>query len=272
MLGEEYARAIALGVSITDYKMQKTLKNREALDLFNRKRKTVLALKPALLRSYREDALRTHYETKIRRHACRRFIALIVFMPYLKTLQVNFALKKEETLKFLRVLWLDIKISIYFKRKFKCRGCLSERFRSQIKQTLVFASHTFLFDRTRNISAEIIKVFLRETAKNSQFMIKLKRFHARMLRIQVQGKNALASKQLLLDTVSEIIVEALTDLRSVLLSDRKLKAKHAEVIKMINHLSLHKDKAVESTARTFLLLPSFVHTINLVRWYAKYRN
>ena len=41
---------------------------------------------------------------------------------------------------------------------------------------------------------------------------------------------------------------------------------------MINIITHNHKEVIEEAARLYLLLPSYIHSVNLVRWYAQFRN
>lgn len=203
---------------------------------------------------------------------CCRFMAIFAIRDkVIKTLNRSFKLRKEKYLRNLRVIWLDIKIKIYFKLKFKARGPLHLRFRSTVRH-----GYTLQVQGLRNMYLDrakaVIMYFLIDKTKINQLVIKMNIFYNRVTQIQKQGRIVMYRKATQLREVQNQIITGLNSMRQVLIFEKVLQFKFQTVIEMINKLTTSHVHCIKEVAHLYLLLPSYIHTINLVRWYAINRN
>ena len=104
-------------------------------------------------------------------------------------------------------------------------------------------------------------------------MIKLRVFYNRIIQIQRKMRKALMMKLNNIARISQKIIVGLNTLRQILILDKDLQRKYKKSLWMINSITgMSLDSVVDFTARHYILLPSYMHTLNLVRWHALYRN
>ena len=61
-------------------------------------------------------------------------------------------------------------------------------------------------------------------------------------------------------------------MRKAILFDKDLSIQFKEVINDLNQVMTVRQYVITDVARMFIKLPLFLHSVNLVRWYALYRN
>lgn len=80
------------------------------------------------------------------------------------------------------------------------------------------------------------------------------------------------SKFDLMRRIKDKIISGLQLLRQAILFSKSLQASHKKVIECINFIFADNDKFIDEVVRLFVGMPTFIHSINIVRWYALFRN
>lgn len=61
-------------------------------------------------------------------------------------------------------------------------------------------------------------------------------------------------------------------MRKILISEKAIQGQHPDMIEAINQITNRHQSLIEQIASIYFLVPQFIHSVNLVRWYALYRN
>ena len=61
-------------------------------------------------------------------------------------------------------------------------------------------------------------------------------------------------------------------MRKAILFDKHLSGQYKDLTQTLIALMTHKQEFITDVARMYTQLPLFLHSVNLVRWYALYRN
>ena len=83
---------------------------------------------------------------------------------------------------------------------------------------------------------------------------------------------ALKCKQDLMEQVKSRIWASLYDLRNIIQTEKTFKTDYKLASEYINMVIFKHKEIVDEIARIYILMPSYIHSINLVRWYGQFRN
>lgn len=94
----------------------------------------------------------------------------------------------------------------------------------------------------------------------------------RIINLQRKSRTAVKQKKEKQSFIFKCILNGLQMLRQAIMFDQGLQAKHKDKIEIINKILTMKQNIIRDITRMYIQLPLFIHSINLVRWYAIFRN
>lgn len=110
------------------------------------------------------------------------------------------------------------------------------------------------------------------TSKKRQFMLKLNLTMTRIINLQQRSRVQVFKKKNQIKYIHRCILNGIQQMRKAILFDKDLSLQFKEVINDLNQVMTVKQYIITDVARMFIQLPLFVHSVNLVRWYAAHRN
>lgn len=172
----------------------------------------------------------------------------------------------------LRLVWMSIATTVRLRRRLLRHGpSFRSRLHRQLTIALLLQQHltsNLHLDRAKRM----VYSLLHGRAKSRQFQLRMRITINRIINIQRRARRALMAKQALLEAVSEKITGGLQLLRQTILCNPGLLMAHRRTVEMISTILTDDAKRIGEAARLCIELPVFIHTINLVRWFALFRN
>ena len=168
-------------------------------------------------------------------------------------------------------MWAAVIIKIRMMSKFKARGPLSERYRTSIRHVLVF-QRMCKGPILEQSAAEKVYMFLHDLAKRRECIIVFNNTVNRVLMVQKKFKKHLYNRLYAQAKLIQSIVAGLNTLRTIFIREKAFQHSYADTLDCINALTSSSKDIIEHIVRLVLDLPACVHSVNLVRWYALFRN
>lgn len=119
-------------------KRKQAAEKKEQLDMQHRKLKTFYVMKPNLIKELKQKLLKEKLETKRIKKLCRMSISNMMMSYMANKLWRDFNKTKENRLRELRVIWASVVIKFRMKLRLRKLGPIRERFRSNIRHSLIF--------------------------------------------------------------------------------------------------------------------------------------
>lgn len=208
---------------------------------------------------------------KNQRQLCTFFVIYIWMYLILKKSGRNFEIKREYRHLQLRRIWCAIITKVKMVSKLKKRGDFDERQRSAIKQSVAFWFTTLKRPNCKRM-VQVMYLFLYDRNKKNQLMIKIENTLNRIYQLQNKFRLTMLQKRKRIQLTRDTLEDGLVKLREILIYEKEYQGKYKETISIINAITQNHKGIIEEAARLYLLLPAYIHSVNLVRWYSKYRN
>lgn len=156
---------------------------KQQLDSDQRKLKAFFVIKPVIIRDLKKKLLCEKLKLREKKQLCKKSIKLATLIQIIRHLHANFTKKREIHDRELRVVWASMIIKIRMMRKYKLRGPVKERYRTNLRHTVMFQSMCL-----RPIYEEAAKTkvyrFLFDLSKKKQCIIKIRNTFNRVLTVQ----------------------------------------------------------------------------------------
>lgn len=171
-----------------------------------------------------------------------------------------------------RRVWSAVYITIQMRIKIRRFGPdIGERLRRAAMVELTWgaaAMNKQLEGRCRRVIWDVLLT----SSKNRQFLLKLKMTVRRILSLQQKARLYITQKKSYHNYVYKSIFNGLQTMRKAILFDKHLSSQYKDFTQTLISLMTHKQDFITEVARMYTQLPLFLHSVNLVRWYALYRN
>lgn len=126
-----------------------------------------------------------------------------------------------------------------------------------------------VFDKRTRV---VLFHFLNDLAQNQKFTTKLNQNVNRIIHIQRKARRALMIKSNQLIEVRGQVVNGLNSLMKGLIMNKTQRTEQHHLIDILNTITTKNKESIEYVSRLYINLPSYIHAINLIRWYGLYRN
>ena len=253
-------------------KMEKARLQKQQVDFHSRKFKVFLALKPILIQQYKQQ-MRQKFEKEMGiKRALYKYITYITLRTHLRQMASKFVQQRDYNLKRNRRVWSALLIKIRFKRKLKRFGPdLLTRLRTQMAATVVHSTVS-IASSVENRAKRVLFEVLTDSARNRQATLKLTLTMTRVLNLQQRARVALARKKKQQRYIKKSITMGLQTMRQAILFDKTLADRYKGLMQLLTSILTLQKHLIADIAIMYMQLPLFIHSVNLVRWYALYRN
>lgn len=162
-------------------------------------------------------------------------------------------------------------IKIRMKLKFKRRGVLPERFRTMIRHTLM-AQTIFNNRRFEREAFTCLVTFMQELNRKKILYIKFKNTLNRVMKVQKKFRRHIHLRQYKQAQLLKSISNGLSTIRIMFIKEKAYQSSFPGTLEHVNSLTSKQKGLINCIIQMFLDLPVYIHSINLLRWYGKFRN
>ena len=255
-------------VKLNQEKRAKAKQNKQLTDMNDRKKKTFNLIRPQLIREYKQTQIQKSMKKRRVIRKCKLMILMAAMSQILKNLKHNVKIKEEIRRRERLSIWGAARIKLNVRRFLKKRGSYTQRQVCYIRQRMTLHGPVHMLYEAR--AANIMYNFLYDLQKRIQLALKMKLVINRVIQIQRQARIANTMKVQNHQQIERQLHRGLGAVQQALIATKQDQYKAAiDAINMINGRYIHLIKEV---AKLYLLIPLYIHTINIIRWHGVYRN
>ena len=156
-------------------------------------------------------------------------------------------------------------------RKYKLRGPVKERYRTNLRHTVMFQSMCLRPIYEESAKEKMFR-FLYDLSKKKQCIIKIRNTFNRVLTVQKKFRKSIYKSLYDQARLSQNIFTGLNTIRVMFIKDKTYQQSYRETLDCVNALTSTDKQVVEQIVRMFLGLANYIHQVNILRWYANFRN
>lgn len=222
-----------------------------------------------MLQRFRERETKKNIELNIQRRIIRRILVTMTMQKIVAHYGQMVLHEQREATYRQRLYQYTLMVWVKIKMKLKKKGpSLDERTRASIRRQITLTGVSFANNFTDG-ARETLRKFLFDRMKIQQLRIKMVNYYCRIVNIQQRARIYLAKKIEYQTILTEKLDFGFGALQKYLTSNKKFKTQCKELIQTLSSIPYEtKARAV----KFHLVLSSYVHTVQLLRWYGMFKN